>query len=203
MGNSMESDRPPASKLLPMHCPTVLEQTVVVPSLAGRRQTGRPDFPWSGGAKAVTEAVRTSENLFYSVVRCEGAVVPGRQRGRPCLGARGLCISIVTTTWLGGCSWHSCGIRIVVVCMNAITRASTGFEHRKGREASRVRVHPRSQINIRPRLKWRGPPRGLPSNSVNSQEHNTGMLGECSVAEGRSLLAVTHATRYALIGKAT
>ena len=54
----------------------LLEQAVAVPSLAGRRQTGRPDS-WSGGAKEAAEAVGTGEFSSASMVDREGAVVPG------------------------------------------------------------------------------------------------------------------------------
>ena len=61
------------------------------PSLAGRRQTEHPDFSWSGCATTVPEAVAALEISSASKAGRKGAVVPGRQWGRPSPGARGLC----------------------------------------------------------------------------------------------------------------
>lgn len=53
-----------------------LSQLSSSPSLAGRRQKGHPDSPWSGGATAVTEAVTALENSLLPPG-------PPRRRSRP------------------------------------------------------------------------------------------------------------------------
>ena len=88
----------PQRKASLMHRPmALLEQICRRPLPWRRRQKEHPDFPWSGGARSVTEAVPAAEMLSVSAADREGAVVPGRQWGRPSPGARGRWISHSTS----------------------------------------------------------------------------------------------------------